>query len=307
MARTSPIRLRTVAATIVVVASGLIIFNVYQSIINSSDETMKTVPVIKADSEPFRIVPEDAGGAQIPGKDSTIFRMLDNDDNDPLALAGAEITSEDEPSTIMPPSEVEAEDSRTGFSLPERPEPQTESLYGDIEDLKQRDTKPEGQDVVPTPETQADPVPLAEGEKAELKEQLSEIIENTDSEPTEDADENISVSMQEPPVPSFKPSAPIVKTNTVKEKIESGEIKSYYIQLASLRDEVAARNTYERIRNNFPDLVRGLSVSFPKADLGARGVFTRIQVGPLSQNEAQKRCNDYTNAPRGGTCLVLSR
>jgi hypothetical protein len=317
MARTSPIRLRTVAATIVVVASGLIIFNVYQSIINSADETPQALPIIQADSTPFRVLPEDPGGAKIPGQGSTLFNVIDNDQSDPLALDGADLSPE--PTTIDNVQEGAAEPQ--GFELPEAPEPRTESLYGMIEDLKERDTQPEG--VVETKKEMAavssDVVePLADETRAELQEKLTEVIVRAETVAKDDA--AVKKVMEDKgmqaaaviPTPQNKPSVPpqaiVIETGQVVERaVQAGAPKQYYIQLASLRDEAAARSAYERIRDNFPNLVSGLNVVFPKADLGSRGTFTRIQVGPLTEAQAKKRCADYTSAARGGTCLVINR
>ena len=316
MARTSPIRLRTVAATIVVVASGLIIFNVYQSIINSGDETPQALPIIQADSTPFRVLPEDPGGAKIPGQGSTLFNVIDNDQSDPLALAGADL-SPDEPTTIN----EELNTGSQGFELPEAPEPRTESLYGMIEDLKERDSKPEG--VVET-EREIQAVasekatePLTNDAREELQDKLADVIVRAETIAKDDAliEKTLGekgVMTVEIPTPSNKPSVPqktVVKQTTqiVERAVQADAPKQYYIQLASLRDEAAARTAYERIRDDFPNLVSGLNVVFPKVDLGSRGTFTRIQVGPLPQAQAKKRCADYSAAVRGGTCLVINR
>ena len=131
------------------------------------------------------------------------------------------------------------------------------------------------------------------------------------------------------PLPLLKPKAPVKtkqaereqappETKTSNQSFSLDNIinkqaqapqptKQYYIQLASLRSEEAAREAYARIRDDFPELVEGLSVVFPSVDLGSRGTFYRIQVGPLSNSEARQRCADYTANARGGTCLVVSR
>lgn len=340
MARTTPIRLRTVAATIVVVASGLIIFHAYQSIIGSSDETVQSVPLIKAESKPFRVAPDNAGGAEIPGKDSTLFRMLDQNESDPLALSGAKV--QDGQDTILPQSSDRTAEPNQGFQLPEIPEPRSESLYGMIDELKDPDTNME------TPVIESDDVknivemnapesdlkndqeftPLDKDSKIALQDKLKDVIkeqaqaakvEELDVSKDKKTDEKLAIV---PPLPALKPSykqsvihAKPATVNTTKQMQETKVsktqtpviIRSYYIQLASLRDDVAARNAYERIRQNFPELVKGIGVQYPKADLGARGVFTRIQIGPLPREEAQKRCDAYSVDPNGGTCLVISR
>ena len=163
MARTLPIRLRTIAAAVVVIASGLIIWNAYQSIIGSSDVTSATLPIIKADTNPFRVVPENPGGAEIPNQGSTLYNVLNADNADVMALDGVNI--EKEPETLM---EID-ETPLAGFELPELPEKRTESLYGILDELKED-----------APENKVEP--LVAEEKTELKEKLKAAIEKVEKE-----------------------------------------------------------------------------------------------------------------------------
>jgi hypothetical protein len=331
MAKTLPIRLRTIAAAVTVIATGLIIFTSYQSIIGSSDEIPQALPIIHAPDDPFRVLPDDPGGMDILNKDSTFFDVLDAERDDPLSLDGVVMKEEEEPETIL--EQTQTDDDITGFVIPEEPEKRVESLYGVIEDLKERDAYQEE-----TPEEVAgdtvdnmvdEPlVIMDETDRDDLKEKLSEaiqkteenVIEDTESIETEDSnvleEDNLAVKQDVMPMPKAKPSVSISpQTETVSQEREPFSLdrvlktpaEKHYIQLASLRSEADARAAYGRIRDQFPSLVSGLDVVFPKVDLGARGVFTRIQIGPLSHAEAKKRCADYTSSPRGGTCLVVSR
>ena len=115
MAARLPIRLRTLAAATVVIASGLMIFNGYQSIINSSEETPQALPIIYADTAPFRVLPEDPGGMEIINKDSTLFDVMDEERDDPLLLDGVVMTPEnddDDADTILPDGDEAAAGTR---------------------------------------------------------------------------------------------------------------------------------------------------------------------------------------------------
>jgi hypothetical protein len=327
MPRSLPIRLRTVAAAVVVIASGMIIWNAYQSIINSTDPA-GVLPIIKADSEPFRVLPDDPGGLEIPNQGSELFKVLNPENGDNLALDGVRI-EEDEPETIAINDNI---DGIQGFQLPEIPEAQSESLYSDISQLKDIE------------EIENDPelIPLDTNTETDLKEKLQSAIEKAEEKQTE-------ITQQEPeqeiekqevqnqdfavndllPIPMQKPKSiasaqrDIVAVNNMPSEKRKDELKKefsldrilaqtpsqnrHYIQLASLKSEAVARDTYRRIRDDFPSLVEGVSVFYPRADLGSRGVFYRVQIGPLSATEAKARCADYTSSSRGGTCLVVSR
>ena len=293
MPRTLPIRLRTIAAAITVIGSGIIIFSAYQSIINSTDSMPQTMPIIHADKEPFRVKPLDPGGAEIPNQGNTLFDVLQSDNPDELALDGAVIN---EPETEAYEKTVIATDDAppSGFELPDIPEPRTESLYGVIEEMKSED-------------------------RADLQDTLKSVIE--DKEASTDVDETTAAATVKPQV---KPSAPVSLKPQVQaapkveekkeeafsiEKVLASEpnIKRYYIQLASLRSKTDAEAAYERIRDKFPNLVKGISVFYPQVDLAGKGTFTRIQIGPLDEADARRRCADYTATKGGGTCLVINR
>ena len=321
MALRLPFRLRTLAATTVVIASGLIIFYSYQSIIHSSDETPKALPIIHADDNPFRVLPENPGGVEIVNKESTLFAVMDATGEDPLALSGVTLKPETEPETLF--DDDSSGRKNEGFVLPEILEKRTESLYGIIEDLKDRPDTNE--------DISVEKEPLKADEKNDLKEKLQAVIAKADQ--TIKAEKEVAISIEKKensalekgdtvlvPLPSSKPTPPLKiekqkkKSNAGKEMFSLDRIlsktppkKGYYIQLASLRNEADARAAYDRIRSNFPNLVKGVSVVFPKADLGSRGTFTRIQIGPMSQHDAQSRCGNYSTSAKGGTCLVLSR
>tara|TARA_B100001750_G_scaffold243482_1_gene258813 strand:+ start:633 stop:1637 length:1005 start_codon:yes stop_codon:yes gene_type:complete len=334
MARTLPIRLRTIAAAVVVVATGLIIWNAYQSIINTTEPTSGTLPVISADTKPFRVLPDNPGGADIPNQGSRLFNVLNAENADELALSGVKVDKEEgEPDTIA------SVGGSRGFELPKIPEPKRESLYGELETLRDR------QEIEDDPEITV----MEDESREELKEKLQSVIEHAEDEQeaevvVDENNENVVVDEDEPtgdvannsdvviPLPSQKPlsrakknsvspssspesptSPPIAQEQKQKEfsvdRILSKNAPSgtHYIQLASLKSEADAKQAYGRIRDDFPKLVQGVSVVFPKADLGSRGTFYRIQIGPLSAAEAQKRCNDYRASAGGGTCLVVSR
>lgn len=299
MARTMPVRLRTVAAACVVIASGLIIFNVYQKVILTAGQSGQALPVIAADNEPFRILPEDPGGADIPNQGSLLFEVLKTDRTDPLALDGVTLSAKTRDDALFTDEEAPP---ATGFKMPEPPETRTESLYGMIEDLRERDGGPSQE-------------PMEVVEKGFIPAQEDVSKPEPEPEPEAEPEPIETLAKVVGPLPVEKPAAPARARPRVVERSAPPATATpapavsevYYIQLASLQDEAAARSAYERIARDFPSVVAGLKPFFPKADLGARGTFTRIQAGPLSQDEAKERCAIYTASSRGGTCLVVSR
>ncbi len=64
--------------------------------------------------------------------------------------------------------------------------------------------------------------------------------------------------------------------------------KTLRVQIASLRSEQAARDQWARLQKVHDDLLGALAPHVQRADLGARGVFFRLQAGPLADVAAAK-------------------
>ena len=61
------------------------------------------------------------------------------------------------------------------------------------------------------------------------------------------------------------------------------------LQLGSLRSEDAARQEWERIKRKNSDLLGTLSATPVRADLGDKGIYYRIQTGPVADPAAAER------------------
>ena len=294
MARTLPIKLRTIAAGVVVIASGLIIWNTYLSIINSTDGEPRDLPIIRADTTPFRVLPDDPGGAEIPNQGSTLFNVLRDDNADSLSLSGMEIKlkAEDEETSKLFEIEEDAPAVETGFALPTVVAPKMESLFAIVEELDSNNNETKEQ----SPEPTVDIEPKEDNVEQEI---LAKKIEAINIVPLSKPEKEESI-IGAPKTFSLD--------RILDETAESTPAqKQFYIQLASFRNLDDAKASYDRISRDFTTMVAGVEVFYPTVDLGERGVFTRLQIGPLSQAEAKKRCADYTASSRGGTCLVISR
>ncbi len=69
----------------------------------------------------------------------------------------------------------------------------------------------------------------------------------------------------------------------------------YRIHLTSIRKETDASAEWRRLHRLFRDLLADLGLSVMRADLGMeRGVWYRIQAGPLARAEARARCASFS-------------
>ncbi|MEE8535059.1 MAG: tetratricopeptide repeat protein, partial [Kiloniellales bacterium] len=69
----------------------------------------------------------------------------------------------------------------------------------------------------------------------------------------------------------------------------------YRIHLTSIRKQKDAAREWSRLQRLYPNLLKSLSLTVIRADLGSRrGIYYRIQGGPLTQSEAVAVCAAFT-------------
>jgi hypothetical protein len=80
----------------------------------------------------------------------------------------------------------------------------------------------------------------------------------------------------------------------------------YRLQLTAVRSAAAAEREWQRLRRAHGDLLGQLTSSIEPADLGSKGVFYRLRVGPIPDMEAaRKLCDALTQ--RKEACLIVRR
>jgi cell division septation protein DedD len=79
----------------------------------------------------------------------------------------------------------------------------------------------------------------------------------------------------------------------------------YVVQVGAFRSDDEARGQWARMQSKLGDFVAGKSIDVETADLGDRGVYHRLRVGPFSSSdEAKQYCAGLKE--RGQDCLIKS-
>ena len=94
------------------------------------------------------------------------------------------------------------------------------------------------------------------------------------------------------------PAAPAAKSAVAPEAPANAH--GTRLQLGSVRSEEAARREWERIKRTNADLLASVSATPTRADLGEKGVFYRIQTGPLA--DADRICSELKRRNVG--CII---
>ncbi len=78
----------------------------------------------------------------------------------------------------------------------------------------------------------------------------------------------------------------------------------YFVQLASVKSDAGARQEWLRLQRVHPTLFDDMALVVQRADLGDRGIFYRIRIGPFpNRATAQDICAQIKAAKLG--CLVV--
>jgi cell division septation protein DedD len=89
-----------------------------------------------------------------------------------------------------------------------------------------------------------------------------------------------------PPVPLAPAPAPAAKPAPA-----ASGTGDFRVQIAATRDEPTARTEWERLKKAHLDLLGTFTPTIVKADLGDKGVFYRVQAGPIAtHDQADKLC-----------------
>lgn len=108
----------------------------------------------------------------------------------------------------------------------------------------------------------------------------------------------------QPVVPQPAATQPVTTAPAATQPITPASVPSgdFVVQLASLRSEDEARATFGRLQNRFGSILSGFGPNIQRADLGDRGIYHRVRVGPMDRAAADSLCQRYQSA--GGDCFV---
>jgi len=276
----------------VLAATGLLLFfaivwYAYTSGANSTTEG--GMPLIKADGTPTKMRPDQPGGMEVPHQDKQIYERLRGETDtaaverllpppetpvarpEPPAPSPSVTAAEPPPAiaegpTSAPPSDL----SHSGRNAPV---PLTHSIPG---------ADPEDESPVPDTERRsAAPVPPPPPRPVQ---QAAPPPQTAAPRPVPAPAPTQTAALPPPPAPSASSGG------------------SFRLQIASVKTEDAARAEFQRLQRRYPDLA-GLGVAYVRADLGDRGVFYRVQAGPVDEARASSICSALKAQSVG--CIIV--
>ena len=98
-----------------------------------------------------------------------------------------------------------------------------------------------------------------------------------------------AVPAAQPQQQAAAPSNSPTQASQGASKPAAAKVGGTRLQLGSLRSEDAARQEWQRIKRRNSDLLGSLSATPIRADLGDKGIYYRIQTGPVADPAAAER------------------
>lgn len=244
----------------------------------SGDSGNERAPVILSDAGDVKVAPEDPGGREFENKNKKIFARL----GDPSA-AKAVVTTRDEPEVVESlrsgdGNKLAGDDSRTAAN-DDGAGPRLVRTYrinrnGDrIEDTRSR-IEPESQvkDMVG--------VTVDTGQAARSVKTLRE---------------GAAVKTNERRVASIDRAAPPASDG------------NYVVQISARRSQQDALAAFSGLQSKYGDVLSGYRPLIQKADLGAKGVYYRLRVGPMASKDSAANVCSQLKAKGLANCFVSTR
>lgn len=258
-------RMVLLLAVVFVGAAIALLFVVFQQGVRTGGRNAP--PVIVADTGPEKVKPEDPGGLEVPNQDKTVYDRVSGEDAE-----------------------------RVEKLLPEPEEPV------DISGLRTSEAAETAGDESGMEETSASapdealkelPVQEPEAAASEVVNEVQNIGELIESLPDTEAE----------PIGNSVAEVDEGAVNRASGTIPAATSGAFVVQVASFKGADLATGGWEALNRKNGDLLANLRPDIQLADLGERGVYYRLRIGPFATKaEAQALCTALK--ARRQDCLV---
>lgn len=274
------------------------------------------VPVIRAQTGPVKVRPENPGGLKIPDRDKLVYDRMQKSaggDGQGRSQGGGR-----GPERLLPP--------------PEQPLPRpaakktAEKMLVEKTLMEKTGEKAPAPKLAPTPKTKpvakvptvkdvkaakrpAPPPPPLAPPAAPSSSSLGQAFKTAPAQKAETAKALSQAAPKPQPVAKAPTPAPVKSVAATPSPAPAlaqvSRAEAYLIQLAAARSSQGARTEWERLKAKHGDLLGNLGLTVTKADLGpGKGIFYRLRAGPLvSENAARVLCRQLAQRKVG--CLII--
>ncbi len=300
-------------------------------------------PVVTADNRPVKEVPDDPGGKEFPHKNKLIYDRLQNADeaeNDKIVPR-----QEDVAVPALPPAQTETAGLPTPVATTDLTAPQTaqaavdstaaagaapaavasadDTADGGPRRVKTLKVHPDGS--VENPPADAAAADQAAGAQAAADSQTAALPAAPAPAPAAampvpaaapapwpaaaapaDQPQETAAVEPAPAKPKAKPAATQASATPAATPAASGSTK-YVVQVGSKKNQTEALASFADMQQKYPSLLANYRPMVQKADLGAKGVWYRLRIGPIADKTAAAKLCSQLKAQGLPDCLVATQ
>ena len=260
-------------------------------------EGNKVVPLVTAEEMPVKVRPEEPGGVDVPDRDKYVYKSLTDDEpeaeqwlpppEEPMQRPPVEVAKIPAPEMVTETPDLGSEQAT--LDAPEPPPP-SELGVAELAAAEQSSAPVEAAEAAE--ESTADAGQMVE-EAAQVviaEEALEAPIEIVEAD---------DAALSEPPPDAEAPAAP------VQSAALSADSPGFLVQIGATKNEAAANGEFARLAKKHPEVLSGLGSIVIRADLGDKGVWYRMRIGPFAtRGEAGGVCGQLKAVDIG--CFVVA-
>jgi hypothetical protein len=286
-------------------------------------------PLVQADNTPVKEAPDQPGGKEFPHKNKLIYDRLQNGD----APEAERLVPRQEEVAVpaMPIPAPGANPNRpTPVASTDAVPPTTQALPGaapmqvaSVEDpsadggprkVKTMVVRPDGSVETPAvPELPGEAAPAPAGAApAEAAPpagaQLAAVSPPPAAEPQQAAPQEAAPQPAAAPAPEPKPkpAAKPAAQQTAAATPQAGPVK-YVVQVGSKKNQTEALASFADMQQKYPTLLANYRPIVQKADLGAKGTWYRLRIGPITEKTAASKLCSQLKSQGLADCLVMAQ
>jgi hypothetical protein len=294
-------------------------------------------PLIQADSRPVKVAPAKPGGKQFPHKNKKIYERLQGEKSQvverlvprqesvaaaataALGTAQTAVANTVKSAPPAPVADAPAGAPRKVKTLTVRPDGTIEPATPRQKVVKAPPPAPENagagiamsfpQPASTTPP--AAPVPVAAPPVQAAAPAMPKPLDVTPPPaPAQSAPLRTAALPRVPasaPPPVQKPRAPAPQQQTAARPAPAVSNRSYVVQVAARKSQTDALAAFADIQQKYPKLLSGYRPIIKKADLGSKGVWYRLNVGPVKNKKvASNLCSSLKGAGMR-SCIIRAQ
>jgi cell division protein FtsN len=234
--------------------------------IGVGDAEKGAIPIIRSDGTAFKVRPDNPGGRKYPHQDLTIYNSFRDDISDKDVQFKK---NPEKPIPFSPPEQAVSTDTQNDsmklMTVSETTEP----------DMKTSDVKSSH---------------IKNTANGESEQEIKKIVTQSEVKPEiKKPQPQIQPTIQEKPV-----------TATIKPVAQGNQS---YLQIGAFRSESEALSAFQKTKSKF-SILSGTSHNIVKADLGSRGIYYRLRVGPFDSKQKSLDVCSHLKA-KGQACLYI--